>query len=205
MDLEQIKTQIAPLIRRNYLPLCLGLAGMIFFMYGLIGSFGQQAQPQDVIFDSPNSASGNVEIDSKISVDIEGAVVKPGVYKISADSRIQDALASAGGLSAKADREWVSKNLNLASKVNDEDKIYIPEVGELATSSNVLGASVNSSGLISINNASEKELDSLPGVGVVTAGKIIKGRPYKALEDLLNLKIVSSKVFSEIKDKITLY
>ncbi len=61
----------------------------------------------------------------------------------------------------------------------------------------------NSNGLININTASETELDTLPGIGPVTAQKIINAMPFAAIEDLESNKIVSSKVYLEIKDKIT--
>jgi competence protein ComEA len=145
----------------------------------------------------------------EITVDIEGAVQKPGVYSLSATSRVQDALISAGGLSDKADRSKVSKAMNLAAKLVDGAKIYIPQEGEQAMASSgdsggqtVLGSETSS--VININTASESELDSLPGVGPATAAKIIKGRPYSSLEELIQKKILGTKVFSNIKDKIGL-
>ena len=53
----------------------------------------------------------------KILVDVGGAVEKPGVYELEVGARIKDVLVMAGGLSAKADREWVEKNLNQAGEV----------------------------------------------------------------------------------------
>ena len=58
---------------------------------------------------------------------------------------------------------------------------------------------------ININAASEQELDSLPGIGPIYAQKIINGRPYSSIDELLSKKIVGSKVFEEIKEKITVY
>jgi competence protein ComEA len=63
---------------------------------------------------------------------------------------------------------------------------------------------VNSS-LINLNLATPAQLDSLPGVGPVTAQKIIDSRPYSTLEELLNKKIVTDKVFTQIKDRISVY
>jgi len=203
--------QYLPLIKRNFLPLALGFIGLIFLSYGLISLLTSKNSQNQVVFEpgNPQSTSGSASVTlAQIVVDMEGAVVRPGVYKLNQDARIQNALISAGGLSAKADREWVNKNLNLASKLNDGAKIYIPAAGENYTSSNsVLGvqATQNSSGVVNVNSASLAELDNLPGVGTVTAQKIINGRPYKALNELLDKKIVSSKVFSQIKDKISIY
>ena len=134
----------------------------------------------------------------------------PGVYKLADNSIVQDALVISKGLAGDADRAWIAKNLNLAAKLTDGAKIYIPAVGEEATQStnstdqtkSAVGSTTN---LININNADSNALDSLPGVGPATITKIVNGRPYQNINDLLDKKIVSSKVFGEIKDKITVY
>lgn len=73
-------------------------------------------------------------------------------------------------------------------------------------STTVLGTQSPSSisGLIGINSATEKELDTLSGIGPVTAQKIVGNRPYASINELLDKKIVGSKVFSQIKDKISI-
>lgn len=207
MESEDLFKKYVPVIRKNLLPIVLGLAGLIFFVYGLISLSGSSGSSDDITF-SQSQASENKKTSAKIKVDIEGAVVKPGVYSLNADSRIQDALVASSGLSEEADRNWISKNLNLAAKLSDGVKIYIPKAGENvntdsmgSTGSNVSGQSAN----ININSASATELDTLYGVGPVTAQKIISNRPYSAIEELVSKKAVSSKVFEQIKDKITIY
>lgn len=110
-------------------------------------------------------------------------------------------------MSAQADREKVAQTLNLAAHLVDGAKIYIPALGESAPVSG--GSSGTETGLgsqtLNLNTASEKDLDSLPGVGAVTAQKIINGRPYAQVQELLDKKIVSSKVFEEIKEKVSVY
>ncbi len=206
MDSSRLVEIFLPFVRRHFLPLGLGVAGMILFIYGLIALLGSNQPVSDIVFEA-NSATASANL-ANIIVDVEGAVVKPGVYKLSPEARIQDVLIAAGGLSSKADRAWVSKHLNLVSKLMDGAKIYIPVIGDtLAQSSAIQGAqiSVNVAGLININSASQSELDALPGVGAVTVAKIINSRPYTAVDDLLSRKIVGSKVFSQIKDKISVY
>ena len=118
------------------------------------------------------------------------------MYEIPQKSRIQDGLVAACGLSAKADRVWVyvAKNLNLAIKLTDGIRIYIPIVGEAVGNTSVLNASsgVVVGALINISTSSESQLESLPGIGPVTAQKIIAGRPYGSLNELLDKKIVGS-------------
>jgi len=133
-------------------------------------------------------------------VEISGEIQKPGVYNLTSGSRINDLLIAAGGLSVNADRDWVVKNVNLAQKLTDGAKIFIPAVGENSQTDNQAVE-----GKININTASEAELDMLWGIGPATAQKVISGRPYQKTEDLLNKKIVKTNVWEEIKDKISVY
>ncbi|MDZ4227777.1 MAG: ComEA family DNA-binding protein [Candidatus Levybacteria bacterium] len=180
---------------------------MTFFVYGLIGLFSANKSSEDIVFEaSAEQSSKEARI---ILVDVEGAVVKPGVYKLPQESRIQDGLVAAGGLSAQADREYISKNLNLAIKLTDGAKVFIPFIGEAVRGASVPNAASSvgvTSGLININRASEQELiDGLDGVGIKTAQKIIAGRPHNSADELLSKKIVGAKVFEQIKDKISVY
>lgn len=207
MDTQELISRYLPLARKHWLLLSLGALGMIFFVYGLIGLFvsGRSAS-EDIIFESNSVKSASTEAIT-IAVDIEGAVVKPGLYKLPQGSRIQDSLISAGGLSASADRNYVSKNLNLATKLTDGAKIYIPFLGEAVSNNGVLNsANIQSTGgLININNASQAQLESLQGIAQARARDIIAGRPYSSVDELLSKKIVGAKVFDQIKDKISAY
>jgi competence protein ComEA len=74
------------------------------------------------------------------------------------------------------------------------------------TSSNSSGSVQGSStGSVNINQATEEELDALPGVGPVTAQKIISNRPYQSVDDLVSKKAVGQSVFSKIKDQVRVY
>jgi competence protein ComEA len=210
MDFEAIFAQWLPLLKKYWLPLLLGFAGLLFFIYGLAALLGSFSKPQEVSFKSASSSTQtdvNLPPQNAIQIDIEGAVVAPGVYKLAASSIIQDALMSAQGLAADADRDWVAKNLNLAAKLSDGAKVYVPQVGEAVTQTADAGTQgvVDSQSLININTASSDSLDSLPGVGPATVAKITNGRPYTNINDLLDKKVVSAKVFDEIKDKISVY
>lgn len=188
-------------IRQNFLPIALGLAGLVLILFGIFQIYSMQKQ-EKVEF-QPSASSTKIQPQS-IVVDIEGAVIKPGVYKLSSDSRIVDVLAAAGGMSEEADREWVEKNINLAKLAQDGLKIYIPRIGEEILSSGE-GATSQTNATININTASASDLDTLPGVGAVTADKIISGRPYETVDDLLERKILSQSVFDKIKDKISAF
>lgn len=146
----------------------------------------------------------------KIFVDLAGAVEKPGVYELREGARLKDVIVLANGLSASADREFIARNFNFAKKLVDQEKIYIPSDIEIKQNSfkseNLIATdinnSLNSSSLINVNTASLAQLDKLPGVGPVTAGKIISGRPYGSIDELLTKKAVSKSVFEKIKELI---
>lgn len=206
MDFQQFFIKYSPFFKKNILVLSLGFLGMIFFIYGLIGLlFTSKTASEDIVFES-SSEKNSIE-EKTIFIDVGGAVVKPSLYKLSQNSRVQDALAAAGGLSAQADREYIAKNLNLAAKLTDGAKIYIRSVGEVIGENSVLNADsqIGIEGLINVNTASQASLETLSGIGPVTAQKIISGRPYASVDELLTKKIVGSVVFSQIKDKITVY
>lgn len=181
--------------KSKIIPLGLSIVGLILLSTGLISSLN--SKPEDITFNQAEPVSSSSA--KEIKVDVSGAVVKPGVYSLPENSRIQDALIAASGLSFEADRNWVSKNINLAQKIIDGFKIYIPRIGEFFVSTST------KSNLININSASESELDSLPGIGAITAQKIIEGRPYSDINELTVKKVVSTKVFEKIKGSISVY
>jgi competence protein ComEA len=214
MDSQTFLDKYSPVLKRHWLPLSLGFVGLMFLAYGLIALIGSSNSSKEIIFEAGSDSSLSSEptlIQDKVGdivVDVEGAVLKPGVYHMAADSRLSDGLIIAGGLSGTADRDWLAKNLNLAVKLRDGAKIYIPRIGETEAES-IKGVKsikgVDAEDKININSASEEILDSLPGVGPVTAQKVINGRPYSSIDELLSRKIVGSKVFEEVKEKITAY
>ncbi len=181
-------------IKENLLPLALGGIGLILVIVGVIQFIFQKPIEPALIVEQAKAP------EQKVIVDIQGAVLNSGVYQLTSESRVVDALAAAGGMSEDADRQWIEKNLNLAKKVSDGLKIYIPRAGERILSEQ--GIELNGP-VININTASATDLESLPGIGAVTANNIIDGRPFTQIEDLLSRKIVGESTFKKIKDKIS--
>lgn len=144
--------------------------------------------------------------DLLIMVDVAGAVEKPGVYKLPSGSRIGDALVVAGGLAAKADREWVSQTINLAEVVKDGGKVYIPIKSDKSEEANQqTKATTRSAGKVNINTASEGELDGLSGIGAVRAKAIVDNRPYGATYELMTKAKIPQNVYEDIKDSLSVY
>ena len=148
----------------------------------------------------------------QLAVHVAGEVVNPGVYYLSATSRIQDALTSAGGPTENADPHL----LNLAEQVSDGMHIVVPPQGgavdQVHVSSGRAGSGVSSGSgapsgeqTININKANVEELTALPGVGPATAQKIIDERtqngPFRSVDDLDRVSGLGSKKIEKLKSK----
>jgi len=198
-------------IEKYKIQLGIVLGGLILLGLGVIFFRLNSADKPKIEIISSDSSQGA----ATIFVDIQGAVEKPGVYELPANSRINDLLIRAGGLSAEADREWVSKNINLAQKLQDGVKIYIPSQKEvrqfggpaLSTTAGgeVAGISGTIAGKININTASQAQLESLWGIGEKRAADIIANRPYQSIEELVTKAKIPKSVVEKIKEKITIY
>jgi competence protein ComEA len=208
--MEESGSVIPQFIRHNILLFVIGGVGLLLFAVGLFVVLS----PKDdgVVIEKTQSATSDTNAGEKLSpvamkivVDVEGAVVKPGIYSLPSDSREQDAIKAAGGLSPEADNGAIAKAMNMAAKLSDGMKLYLPFEGEQpVTGMGDASLQGSSTGSISINSGSESQLDSLPGVGPVTAQKIITNRPYSSLDDLVSKKAVTNSVYQKIKDLITL-
>ncbi len=196
---------------RRFLPFIVGGVGVVLIGAGIFVNMWKQQESESVETSedvSPQATEfvkgvNNVKI---IKVDISGAVIKPGLVEIPADSRVQDVLISAGGIDAKADRNYISRSINLAQPVQDGMKIYIPFEGESVSANTESGGGAGGqSSSFNINSASQAKLEELPGVGPVTAKKIIDGRPYGDVSELSTKKVVSKAVFDKIKDQVATY
>lgn len=163
---------------------------------GILGS--RQVQIEYLKADSTS------KIEEKIVVDIEGAVNRPGVYELPKNSRLKDLLVLAGGYSEKTDRVYCEKTLNLASLLKDGQKVYVPF---LSDTPKVLGYTEpkSSTGVININTASEKELDTLWGIGDARIANIVKNRPYESIDELVSKKILTKQILEKNKDMIVVY
>jgi competence protein ComEA len=191
-----------------------GLLGLLFLGIGILTSITIFYEFQHPEVEVLTNETDSDQIAKQIVVDVEGGVVKPGIYRLTGDVRIQDALTEAGGLSAEADREWVQRYINLAQKAIDGSKIYIPLIGEKMSDTAVqeddavLGAGDPSyyvTGAININNATQSQLETLKGIGEKRAIAIIENRPYEEIGELVEKNILSEKVFLEIKDQLVVY
>lgn len=161
--------------------------------------------------DESDESSSKAFAETEVYVDVDGAVARPGVYRLKDGARVSQAIDAAGGLTAEAD----VTGLNRASKVTDGQKIYVPTVGEQQASlaaggpeggaAAVSGAGA-SSGLVNINTASAAELQTLSGIGPSMAQSIIDERTqngaFASVDDLMRVSGIGEKKLAKIKDCI---
>lgn len=124
---------------------------------------------------------------SAVVVHVAGAVARPGLVQVAGDARVADAIRAAGGALAGADPDA----LNLAARVVDGARIYVPRLGEVVSTSEVAGGQSGSALPLDINAADTDALDSLPGIGPSLARAIVAYReahgPFRGVDSLLDV------------------
>lgn len=151
-----------------------------------------------------NEAESNV--DEKIYVYICGEIKNPGVYEISANLRLSYLVDMAGGFTDRANKTFN----NLALKLEDEQRIYIPsldeDINKLEISSDDDLHSTDSNQKIDLNKATIEDLQTLKGIGISKAKQIIDYRNqiggFKNIEDIMKIKGIKESAFNKIKDYI---
>ena len=151
---------------------------------------------QTVLEDTEEKAEHTQNIEC-IYVYVCGAVNQEGVYELPTGSRVYEAIEMAGGFREDAD----SRSVNQAQVLSDEERIYVPVIGE----ENIVE---ESDGRININKASKEELMTLPGVGASRADSIIKYREehgrFQSVEDIMLVSGIKEGLYEKIKDLITI-
>lgn len=146
----------------------------------------------------------------QLVVQASGAVIRPGVYRLTADGRVDDLVRAAGGLAPDADPDRV----NLAAPVVDGERVWIPHRGEAKPPEVVAGAGGGGGGagsvpgpaspaIVDLNTATAEQLDTLPGVGPATASAILAYRdqhgPFSAVDDLLEVRGIGDAKLEQIR------
>jgi competence protein ComEA len=159
---------------------------------------------------TPASATGDGAASpsaADLVVHVAGAVMAAGVYELSAGARVVDAIEAAGGAVEGADLSAI----NLAAVLADGERVYVPLPGETppaVVSPGGLGVSgIGADGRVNVNTADAAELETLPGVGAVLAGRIIDFRtangPFQQLGDLGEVSGIGPKILAGLAEAVT--
>lgn len=198
----------------------IGIVGVLFFFFyfkDYLLNMDQNETEKIVEIEEINKEEIKEE---KVTVDIKGAVLNPGIYTLDNNKRVFDAITIAGGLLDNSDTE----NINMSLKLTDEMVIIVPfkekkqnSVGDkeqLNNSNNIendakVSNSKNTNNeKVSINKASKEDLMTLKGIGETKALAIINYRKehgnFKSISELQNVKGIGKSIFEKIKDNIEL-
>jgi competence protein ComEA len=216
--------------------LVLALAAAALLVPSLLAAAGNRSAPAAFGADSPlvswdrsitptgpagvealASDAGDVDLaGSRLVAHVAGAVAQPGVYEFEDGARVVDAVEAAGGATAEADLAV----LNLAARLVDGQRIYVPKPGETppaalqpdggagsgGSDGRSGGAVASGGGKINVNQAGAEALTDLPGIGPVLAQRIVDFRsvngPFEKLNDLAEVSGIGPKVLAGLADAV---
>lgn len=220
LDLNRIRNfyeNNAKTVRMAALIIVVGLSILFFWVHGSSGTHviaeetgapGTEAatdevQPAEEASDYESQAPPTVSY-----VDISGEVMKPGVYKVTSETRLFEVIEMAGGLTENADPD----SLNRAEKVTDGQKIIVMSYDESSEVKNHPSSGTGTSSgteeedKININTADSSELQTIPGIGPAKAQSIIDYREqngyFSNTEDIMDVTGIGQKTYASIKDYI---
>ncbi len=171
---------------------------------------GVLATPTPTPIVSAATASG-AATSGTIVVDVQGAVVEPGVRQLPAGSRIADAIAAAGGYAGDADLVAAAAAINLAQALGDGEQIRVPRIGESQVGGDPSSPAAApgggaGGGMVDLNTATPEELEALPGIGPVTVQKIVAARqeqPFASLDDAVQRGVINRGQLEDIQGVAT--
>jgi competence protein ComEA len=139
----------------------------------------------------------------QVAVHVAGRVRHPGLVRLPAGSRVQDAITAAGGVTSGADLDAI----NLARKLTDGEQVRVPGPGDPAPPPpDAAAGPATPTAPLDLNTATVEQLDTLPGVGEVTAGRIVAYRsahPFTTVDELLEVPGIGQRRFDQLKDLVT--
>jgi competence protein ComEA len=157
------------------------------------------------------SAAGGGMSASELVVEIVGAVREPGVYRLPPGARVTDLIRAAGGYGPRVDTARAEQELNLAAPLRDGEHLRVPSRDDPSAAGpsgagGVSGPGGTAGGLVDLNNATQAELEELPGVGPATAEKIMAAReeaPFTTVDELRSRGVLGEKTFEKLRELVT--
>lgn len=185
--------------RRAFLALGAGLAVLLLAAQVLARS---KPPPRQAVAAAIPTAARATTAGPEIVVDVVGAVRSPGLYRLAEGSRVADAVARAGGPTAKAFLEGI----NMAAPLADGLQVIVPRRGEVSAAAGSGAGASAPAGPVHLNTATAEQLDLLPGVGPVTAEKIVAYRQehgsFRSVDELDAIPGIGSARIEQLRDLV---
>lgn len=182
----------------------IAVAAGVLLTWWLLSERPRTSTPDPISLSADTSPSASASPSGELVIDVEGKVKRPGIVTLPAGSRVHDAVAEAGGVRGRVD----TSTLNMARVLTDGEQILVgvePVAGGAATTGGTPAS--GPSARISLGTATLEQLDTLPGIGPVTAQAILDHRtehgPFASVDDLLDVKGIGEKTLSDIRDQVT--
>lgn len=183
----------------------IAVAAGVLLTWWLLSERPRTSSPDAVSLSSssaaPDSASPSPATSGELVIDVVGKVKHPGIVTLPAGSRVHDAIAKAGGVRGKVD----ASTLNMARVLTDGEQILVGL--EPVASAPAGEAGTATGGRISLATATREQLDTLPGIGPVTAQAILDHRdehgPFTSVDDLLDVRGIGEATLAEFRDQVT--
>ena len=155
---------------------------------------------------TPPASVSSTAVQGPVVVYVAGAVARPGVYPVGAGARVADAVGAAGGTTPEADLD----PLNLAARLSDGDRIFVPRKGQApppVVGPGPTGGGSTPSGPVNLNTATAEQLEALSGVGPATAHAIVTWRQqhgrFRSVQDLLHVRGIGPAKLESLRDQVT--
>jgi len=181
----------------------LAVAAGVLLTWWLLSERPRTSSPDPVSLSATaapsTTATGNA---GELVVDVVGKVRNPGIVTLPAGSRVHEAVAEAGGLRGKVD----TSTLNMARVLTDGEQILVG-VEPVAAAPSASRGSQAGGAQISLATATLEQLDTLPGIGPVTAQAILDHRaehgPFASVDDLLDVRGIGDATLADLRDRVT--
>ena len=201
------------LFKKYYLAVSFLVVAIVVLLITVFSARGNSVNAQDINDELANECVCDCDKVEDVLVDIKGAVKKPGVYKLSSSSIVNDVIVLAGGLNKNASTD----DINLSKAIYNEMVIYVSTKDEIKNKNNSTVIQSNNdsnidnecvpSNKVNINTATLNELQNINGIGEAKAQKILEYRntngSFKSIEDIKNVSGIGEAFYEKIKGYIT--
>jgi competence protein ComEA len=186
----------------------IAVAASVLLVWWLLSGRPETSEPAaPLAFDTSATPAASASTAPELIIDVVGKVRKPGIVTVPKGSRVYQAIEAAGGLKGRVD----TASLNMARVLTDGEQILVGMAPASAPAGPAGSSGTGGSGApgakVNLNTATAEQLDTLPGVGPVTAQAILDWREengrFGSIDDLLDVKGIGDATLAEIRDHVT--